>query len=908
MVFLRFILLLFRRNLKSISSSAIITFVIIWMVGITSLSIIAPYSVKITEILNEKNIVDIYAEIQQNSMNDMQFVDIVNTLRDINIEDLTINYGFILNFQINFQNETIPFPIIGLDENLMELLGYTETEIVVSSMISEVDQINITLSNQNSMKYYEMNTTNFVELNYSSLSDCIYDRMLSLEQSSRDYNTYYFNYFLLVNITVINQLVHYFDLKSQEISAFVLGFYNHSSISHLTIDELESFDTQKRSELLKTFIEIGFNVEFIYVDSNVHSNISMFHFKINAEIASLRKLIIPNLIISLIIMFSLEFGLYKVFQKDKKVLRARGVSERKIKILFLSIELFSDLVVIVVSQIIFSLFIYLSKLPYSLIFSLLTSFCLVFIIIFLSKLLRFVVTTNSNPLIDKQKNIKSREKRKFKISLRTLLCLMLVALFFQIIAIFEPLFWFPFFTYPIAYVIDIISIILIFLIFLKYVTTIKILRGAETGLLTIYSLISRLFAVAFRKINLQRIITFSLYFLLSYLVLFKVSDINFRTAYYANYGGWDLNINYSGDLTYDEVINLPNVIPEIIELSPITGSSSYVIEKGNLFRADLYSINSTIYASHDLGWNHFIGHVSKGRSINVIMNLKGNNIIINQYLAQKSGLRLGDKTSLDIATYYFSTNADFNSSYRINNVTIIGIVDTLPLGFRFSPTDIAYVFVDVSLILEILKNIGGSFKVESFSVDLNLNTDFNQTLEHEKINEVANKILSELHIISPTAIQTKYSDEYYSKIYEYKAETYFIIFDTIFFTFIFPTTIVLLNRTSILQVVSSFSKIINRGFSKIKLRNYYKRYMINELLNCMIFGHLSSLLVVLIQSRSRFPSLLLSSDVNLYLKLILYSSIIMFGGIIVLLLINQLSAKSIISLIKEKERKLLKNE
>ncbi len=870
--------------------------------GSTTIAITITFNANFRDELNNLS-VSLSTSLPQNSMPDISLEGLFDILSSISANDDSLGYGFVISFQFTSQNETMNIPFIGLSDDLIEFLGFNDQEIIGSTGFTN-KSVNLFEPFPTDSKSYNINITKIEDLSTNNLFEYTQFIIETNNLLSLNYTTKRFSHFLLGNLTVVSDLVNHFDIDSRELGAFFLELLDSGVyLNRLKIDEMENEIFRREKIIFQSLVEKGFNPEFIIFDSPLRVAINNLERKMNKEISLIQLLSIPNLVIVLILLFTLEVGASKFMKAERKTLKSRGISDKKIVFLFFAHELISDLIVVFISQAIFSSIIYLLGLPKSLIFSLFQTYVLVYFLLTLFKLLSFadISKEDSSKKTKKRgkKHLRGRKKfftRKYWIS-ASIIFIFTIELFI----IFEPLFWFPIIRGVIKIIIDILAVAIV-----SYLLLTSIISNSEyekKELLNLKNLLFRLYSKGLKKIRMQCIVTLSLYTLLFYLVVFQTANQTFSNIYKDKGMICDfyLDNNDQSGFNFNEVKNLTKLIPKIKEICTLQGGAGYVLGEEEIIPTQLWAINSSFYSSNDLGWEHFIGFKSSGLRNTNLEDLRSKKIIINQRLAEKSGLRVGDVTSLDIN---FRTISEVELLPPIRNLTVFGIVDTLPLLRTFSSTIHNYVFIDISLLLEIYSEIGVDAKISSFGVNLVLDENNSQTDKKAEIDNVIESILGELELLR---INVGIITSFY-ELAENQAGTYFTVFDIIFAVIFLPLTTVIFSRATIKTLAPSLIQLGTRGYPDRKLRKSYITKVYSSLVFSSLMGLVLGLIIGLIYVRSFFPSLLSANNIHFYSQISLFLLTIFVGGIVSLFTIIPFSVKQIKTIVKNKERKLFKNE
>ena len=926
MSFLKVIHLFYRRSIRFLMPSAILSFLIFCLIGSATIATTIPETKLLKEELNEKE-VHLRAIIKQETMSGFSLDDILSTLSSLSIENLTLDYCIIIYLIYEYKNESFFIPYIGFTDTLLDVIGINNQEIIGSNEF-ETLSVNLTKPIPNSnltnfTKSYLLNITRKDDLSSTNISRYLITNILNSNGMTLYYNTLYYNagykisnYFLVGNISILSDLVNFFDIKSREMGAFVVGFLEKGYINKLTIDKLQKEMVSKEKELFQQLIKNGFNPENIIIYSiklDIHNSLNRTN---DYVLRTIKYLSIPNLIIIFALLFTVEPGVYRLLKRKSKLFWSRGLSTKKVVTIFTCIEFLTDFSIFIIAQVIFSSIIYQYEISTFFIVSLLKTSALVFLLILICKTINILMIVKKNIVRNSKTGVIIRKDKMPKgLGKASLVALPVIVVVFQLFIIIEPLYWVPIFKGFIE-IIGYIFCYILLLVTIVYHITLRMKQNqkSEQKNIKLENLLSRFFLIALKKIRIQQVITTFLYGLLFYLVMFSHTEQTFSNLYTNEMPICDLNfISFKDEgFNYYDVMNLKTKISEIEEIYPFSSSSGYIITTEFYSNSYLSFIDSSVYSLQDLGWNHFIGYKSQKYGNEILNNLKGRNVIINQYLAERSGLRIGENISLEIDLKDIIGHEDLQEisygqtySIHLDNLTIIGIVDVLP-GVTFEKE--YDVVIDISLLLEVFSSLKLEPRIIEFGINLNLAENLSSEDKKEKTNEIIDSILKDLNLSETThslSITTK--EEYKSRfvLSNPKVEKYFIVLDLFIAVLFLPLTMVIFSRVTINSVAADLIQISNRGYSAKKLRKSFAGKIYHSLLGSMGYGILLGLVTGLIYARTRLISLFLATNLDFYFDIMIYLFTILAIGSLSTFIIIPFATRQIQNIISEKSRKVL---
>lgn len=922
MSMLKLIYTFYRRNVKSLLPSAIITMIIFSLVGISVISVTIPFNINLKNEIKDLDY-QFSTTIAQDGMTGNSFENILFAFDTLSIENVQLTYALVINLIYIFQEKNFLIPFIGLSSGLFSYSGLNNQTIVGSAEF-ESTSINLTKAVPYYQSISETENKTMIVANFSKVeledTNAIFTYITTIARSS-DFDRFYSPrieyqnspYYLIGNFSVLAELVSYFSVDTKELGAFSLGFMKPEFIDKMTIERLEKEVDEKEKNIFNQYIERGFNPEQIYIHSPVKSLIQNFEVYVGYEITSIQLLSTVNLLLASVLLLLIGIGVYQILKKNENILISRGFSKKKTILLFLSIEFITDLFVVILSLTVFSIVIILMNLPFSTFSFLIQTYSLLFIVFFLIKLLNLLVRTKKDIEIEIKED--KSLKRTIRIQRLFIILVLMLVLFLQVFMIFEPLFWKPiFFNYgSLEISLDIISGVLVLSALIASVFANEKRQKPKETNIELQNLLSRIFSKGIKKIRIQSVITICLYALLFYLIVSTTAKKSYFE--YTRYGDvWDLIVTADRRQgirtigTYEQINNLTSEITEIEEMCPgvVLFNNIIISNKGHTISTTLIGFNASILASQNLGWNHFFGSQITGKTNNDLLALKENNIILNQAVVEESDLKEGDNISLEVDLRDVGYDG---VSQHIDDVNILGTVDTLPGQNGFSGTTHPYAFIDISFYLDVCSQIG--LEPQISLIGLNVKTDNNVTNEEKetKITEVFNMILGYLNLSESNVRYYSITDKgsYYSYSSE-AAEQFFIYFDLVFCILFIPIITVVFTKATIQFIAPSLSKLVARGYSDQELRNYIIRRIRKSLIISIFIGLFIGTLAGIIQAKYLLYSLLLPVAGEFYAKIGLFIVGIVAIGSISIYTIIPFSTKQIKTITGVNKRKLARYE
>ncbi len=916
---LRMICLFYRRNVKTLLPSAIITLTIFSLVGISVIAITIPFNINLK---NEIKDLEYHFStiIAQDGMTGSSFENILSAFDSLAFNNGRLGYGIVINLIYVYQEENFLVPFIGLSNDLFVNIGLSTQEIVGSS---EFESLSINLTK--AIPYYQSNSetenqkqyiANFSRVEPDGNND-VFSYVNSIVKGS-EFNRFYSprieyqksSYFLIGNISVLSELVNCFNISSRELGALTISFLDAKYIDKLTIERLEKEIDEREKNIFNNYIESGFNPEWIIIYSPVKSLIKHFEAYIGYEIVSIQLLSVANLLLVLILLFLIEIGIYQMLKKNENVLLARGFSKKKTILLFMTIEFITDLFIVILSLSVFSIVILLLNLSFSTFSFLIETYSLLFVVFFLIKLLNLLVRTK------RSLETKKKEKKGFTKTIKgqrlLIIPVLLSVVLLQVFMIFEPLFWQPIIYGTLEIILDIVSGVLTLFALIALASSSEKKQKIKENVLKLQNLLSRLFSIGLKKIRTQRMVTACLYALLFFLIVSTTAKKSY-TEYYKDGDLWDLDVSagFRGSKTlgtYEQINSLTTEITEIEEMCPgvFLFGSKILSNQGQIISTTLIVLNASTYASQNLGWNHFFGSQSSGKTNDDILDLKEKTIILNQAIAENYNLKEGDNISLEVDL----ENVGYEGvSLRMDDIKVLGIVDTLSERAGFTSSHYPHSFVDISFYLDVCSQLGLEPQINTIGINVKFDDKVSVEEKETKITEVFNMVLDYLNLSESNVNFKMITDTgpYYSFSQEV-AEQFFIYFDLIFCILFIPLITVVFTRATVKNIAPSLAKLGARGHSDQELRKYFIRRIRKSLIGSTLLGLFIGTLAGIIYTKHLLFSLLLPTAAEFYIKIGLFLVGIAAVGSISIYLIAPFSTKQIKTITEEKERKLSRNE
>ncbi|MHA1865127.1 MAG: hypothetical protein ACTSVB_10530 [Candidatus Heimdallarchaeaceae archaeon] len=928
---IRVIQLFWRRNFKLLIPSAMITLFIFSIVAIMIISVSATYNFTLEKKLDD---VDFFlsASVPQGGMEQLSFDEILSTFSSISAKGLNISYSIIIYSIYETQGEQLLVPIIGLDPTIMINGGFSQGDIIGAMEFGINNTVNISkafpyyLKNEKQENYPSYNLSFSQKINETMSGIISY--LLSETMRGTNFDHLYdyagtsykeSQYFILCNISMISYLMNFFNMDSKELNAIIIENITENSFKPVLVDKINKRIQEHKKIIFQICVNNGFNLELVYFYSPVYQLLQDSEVYTEYEIFAIQRLSIANIVIIIVLLSTLELGVYQLVKDQGKLLKTKGLSVRQIFFLIFTIDILLDLSIICFSLVVFSLFIIGIKLPLTTIVSLVETYGLFFIVIVLSKIINLLVFT---------KRQLSNKKYELKYSKRIPIQKSTIGLFFvfvvilvQTYSILDPLFYFKLLNRnttiapkQIRITIDIFSIILILLMVINYFRneSFEVLKKTEKRYLSVKKLLGRLFSKEVKMFKVQQLVIICFYSLLFYLIIFKTVNETYIELN-KNTDSWDaffIDINYhiQKDFTYKKVANLSQAIPQIKEICPSTGEWGYVSYNSSVISTEVKIINTTSYLSKNLGWNHFIGMKTYKINNSLLREVKGKSIVINRALAERALLREGDKIYLELEIGL----DDYKDRYKKvveDELTIIGIVDTISTSEDYDEQ----VIIDISLFLDMCEKANIEPEVSSFYVDFFFSNNATEEKRKIELEYYISLILNELNYSRTNVdIYTIYTESMRPMATLYSqniAETFFIYVEIIICTLFIPTTILILSQSTVERLLPNLVKIGARGYSDKKIRREYARKVYMSLINSILLGLFLGLIVGTIHTKNKLPIVYLAQNITkIYAEIGFYFILCALGGILSTLLIIHFSSKKMRTIIIEKRRLIIKNE
>ncbi len=870
----RFILLFYKRGLKSSVLTILPNLFVMSLVGIIIIGTVLPFNSAAREKL-ETNNADVSVLLPQGSMDDLSYETINSTLSSISLEESACEYAIIIPLTYSSPEENLTITYIGISNGLRKQFQLDQNDIVSSSELS-IGLMNITI---------EDSTQNFT-LDINKIQDLSNEQHIFHDMLYHIYNSYQtilYSPVIVGNISLVDLICESLEITTTNLLAIVLTFFNEGWTLRLSLDEMEQFIQNQEKLIFQHLVIAGIQPDLIMFSSFAGGVLYGLSAEIGDATLLIQSLSIPNFVIALILIFVLQIGAYKLIRKDGKTLWSRGISTFKLKILYWSLELVIDLLGLLLAQTVFSTIVLVSGLQSYLHSYFFVTFSLLTGIFILTKIYRFLriekeVFTFGYPKERDEITIKSTKRRIGNTLFRNLAYGFLISvIFLQIFRIFEPLFWYPIFSGTLGVISDWFTYLVLVVVFGYLIFSISRFTVNLNQTKNVAHLIKRIFKSGLRKLRVQRVASVAIFSLVVFLLIFEASLSNNDENRYINENQLS-DIMFSDKMfygfDYDNVTNLSDNIPEIKETYPFQrGQCSIITAKENI-NGQITVINGSQYTNKDLGWNHVIGVMNPQEINNILANFSQNSIVINQKAAELTGFRVGDSISIVIGIDYLYSN---HLSAEIENLTIEAIVDTLPFTSAYY-FDKPCVFIDLSHVIDIMEDRDIEKFISSFGVDL----AFNETATNEEkqliVEQTIPKILFELGISSTNMyIDSKYFSDESQQI---PAISMFITFNTVFALLFLPLFVLVFSRSAVKSVAPSIKQLITRGYSAKKLRNIYSKEIYLSLLSSILIGVGLGLGLALTVIKSMNPWMLLATDTQFQLSIGLRLIVIIFGGLL----------------------------
>ncbi len=897
--------LLYRRNIKSTLPVFVLNLLVLSLIGIVAIATAFPYGIQAIEELEELP-VDLFASISQRGMRDVSFVDLEGIFNSLSLEEGNIEFCIVISLSTNILGEKKRVPYIALSEGLLNLFEIESDGVVGSPELGVGD---VALNPVNDTGTYDLNVPQTKDLNvyeiFSDLRIITYQNLLSYKYQSGEFNPRPASFLIVGNTSLGFSIIESLNISSGELGAIVLGFYQNNWTNDLTFEDINAKITKDEKEVFQELISHGIDPERISFSwSPTRFTLFDLSLKIKGEIMTTQRLGILNVVFVLFLVFNVDFSFYSVIRKDGKILCSRGIKTSKLKFMFLSLEVITDLLSLITAQAFFSSIVFFLKLHPSFYLRLFSMFALVTCLIILAKAFRFLTIKEKRFFDDIKMKDEKREDSYSRMSVfakyrHIIYGVLITTLILRICIIFEPLFWYPVFTNIVRYIFDGFTYIVIITVFLSILYSTNTIQKIKSQSLNYIDLVKRLFKSGLKKISIQRIVTVGLYTLVIYLILYQISSQNLNNAKNENYMIYDISITPLPHLSFnlEDVMNLKESIPNIKEIYPIVNEIGNIIDEENGMRLYIGFFNGSLYFSKEVGWNHFIG---ESNNSDVLTKVTNETIIIRQNIADEANLRLGDIVSLDIRLINI---VDETKIVRVNNLTVIGIVDVLPIsGGVYSNA-----FLDISLLFQVLEEQALERRITEVNMDLKFEENSNST-EQESIREqTINLILSELNT-SMNQVHIRTKDITYSYYHQYRSTNFFIIFDTVLAIFFLPLITIIFSRAGVKAIAPSLLQIGTRGLSDKVIRKNFSKEVYLSIISSIFIGVIMGVLLILIKMQNSYPSMLLAADSRLHLQLISYTLGILSGGILISIIIIPFSVNQIKTIVDDRMKERFKDE
>ena len=881
----------------------ILNLFILSIIGIIIIGTVIPFNSYARVQLETIN-ADVGAALSQGSMVDLSYNMIHTVLSSLSPLDGDIEY--VINIPLIYnndgKNETVIF--FSLSEGLSELFQLNKSDIVGSAELS-TGRINVTSVDNPFNFTINLNKIQNLGFEYESFNQIIY-------LINRVYHPISFSPFIVGNISLGNLIYESLNLSSNSLFAEIVVYFKEGWTKRLSIDELNQFIVEQEKQIFQELVTGGIIPDLIQFDSHAKYVLRHLSYKIEDQTIFIQALSIPNIIIALILIFILEFGAYGLIQKEGKIYWSRGISQFKLKILYWSLEVFIDLLGLFFVQTVFSLIILIFGLQNYLHSYLFLTFSILTVVFILVKIYRFTRIDKENFTIGKAKKtaetkIKhTKRKWNYKTTRNIVFILLSIAILLQIFRIFEPLFWYPLFSGGLGRAWNWITYLISILLFGYLVFSVGKLTITSELTYNLVHLVKRLFRTGLKKLRIQRIASTALFGLIIFLVIFETSTSSYEKNRFINENQFN-DVTFFDKLLYgfdlQNITNLKETFPQIKETYPIQYGPCYIIDKTKDTYAQLTAVNGSKYANKDFSWNHIIGSTHPREINELLMNFSQNSIIINQKAAEITGLRVGDSISIIYEIYLKSVPGYISS--KIDNLTIVAVVDTLPFSKAFGHNN-PHVYFDISHVLDIMEDEGFEKLINEFGVDLFFDDNSTKAEKQNSIDSLISLIIYELGISSTNLdIDSKYVTE---EIEKDVAVPLFIAFNIVFAILFLPLFVIVFSRTAVKSATLSIRQLISRGFPTKKLRNIYAKEIYFSLLTSILMGVSIGFLLGITIVKQNHPWMLLATDFQLHVQILIRLSAIIIGGLLSSLAVIPITIRPISRLIQKIEKEKLAYE
>ncbi len=881
--------LFFKKISKQTSPTFIISLIIFNFFGIVFISNALISKTQFEEGLSHETLIDIDGDIMPPGFDQLEIENILYNFENINIsKDLDLDFGLVIGIQIDDDNDSLIIPFIGLSEELLHKLNITNSHSVISDI--GTTQINITnVENTSNHLMIELSSNENLIKNELYMNILRKSQFHSLGLSSQIID--YWKFSIIGNLSYCLNIISELEISNAKVGGFFYGYVNNELYSQTTIKQLDNLVEEFEIKLFQKLIIIGINPYSIVIESKLRTAINNIEANIGEEIMSTQFLSIPSIILILLLIFSLELGITSYFRKLRSILNSRGLSKKRTKILFFTIELVSDLFACLLTILFYSIMVFVLKIHHPLIFILLKSLGTTLLILVLCKSLNFFLLKDKELFKNKQVNKHTRKKKETnKLKIISLVLLLLI-ISLQIVRHIEPLFWFPIISGIKGILFDIISLIIIFVnLVILYLPNSYTTR--KTNQENIDSLIKGFFNKTVKKVKVHRMAIFGFFTIMTFLLVNLTTTKLYSTSENNEYlFDFSILIKSSEELGIEsnEIFNLTRNFPELKNLTLLNTFPSSILSKRSLDSVQIFAFNSTIYSSKNLGRDRFLCN-TKLTNNDIFSRMNKTTIILNKKLAEKIGARIGSNISLE-ANHFASVNGSFVSISR-NNLKVIGILDSFHIPNIWSfITPFAY--IDYTLFEDLRGSKGLPVLPMEFSFDLQYEETNSTIIENlqiqtiEKIKETLN-----LHTGSITITDYGLQSTHYSELH-YTSQLCFIWIELIIIIILLPFTTLALN-SKMMKSLKPFLRIIeSRGYSNKMMRRIYTKEMFSTLTSSLMLGITVGLITSNIYLYYQIPTLFFTYHLNIFYSIIAIIFVLLLGGISSIAIIQIISNRNI---------------
>ncbi|MHA1668159.1 MAG: hypothetical protein ACTSUR_05830 [Candidatus Heimdallarchaeaceae archaeon] len=871
----QFLILFYKRGLKAMFVTLLLNLFIMSLIGIINIGTVLPFNIYARNQLETIG-ADVSAVLQTGSMKDLSYTMINETFSSITFSDGDFEFAIIFPLKYSDGVESKEISFLALSKGLYSLLQLNYNETVGS------EDLSMGLLNVTSEEEYLNFTLSITKIENLDFNTKVFHQLIFLIHSF--YQPILFSPTVIGNLSLGEEIYHTLNLRSENLFAEGLFFFKDGWTSNLSFDEIESLITKQEKAIFQQLVKGGVKPELISFDSYAKNVLKSLSAKIQDQTLFIQTLSIPNFAIALILIFILEFGAYGLILKHGRILWSRGLSIFKLKILYWSLEILTDVLGLFIIQAIFSSIILLTGLQTYLHTYLFSTFSLLTVIFILAKIYRFITLDKgifTFDISDERTIIKIKTVQR-RINFRILRVIVYTLFAFvtllQIFRIFEPLFWYPIFSGVLGKTGDYLTYTISFVVFFYLILSTRVILRESKNSLKLTELVRRLLKSGLKKLSIQRIVSTALFGLIIFLVIFETSYSNIKKNLYANENQLnDINIQDQLFRGFDinNVTKLKESIPQIKEIYPFqTGICSFITKKA-FFDGQIIVLNGSKYNNIDLGWNHIIGSSSSKQINDILANFSQNVVIINQKAAEVTGFRTGETISFVVSLFLNSRLGYVKKEFE--NFTIVAVVDTLPFTSNFALST-PFLFMNMNHILEVMQLNGLKELISSFSVDIKFSGNETITEKQEKIETIIPLITHQLGVSSATLdIDSKYSSRTMEKDV---AIPLFIAFNIVFAVLFLPSFIIAFGKSATNSVSPYLRQLLTRGFSIKKIKRIYTKELYSSLLTSILTGVFLGLATALTLLKKMNPWMLLATDSQLHTTLLTRLSIIVLGGII----------------------------